>query len=700
MLSCLKPLNADEIKSAQKKLIASSAPHILILNSYHKSFRWTDDIVESAVGTIKDAYPTAELYIEYMDTKRNYSEEYLENLRQNYQLKYADKIIDVIILSDDNALIFMQQYHDEIFSQVPVVFCGINDIKNAQTLSKEYFVGIIETQDIRSNIELITTVLPATETVAFVTDGTPTGLGARKEVVEAQAEFSDLDFIYLNGEELTTDELLEYLRELDLHSAVLAPAWYRDKDNVYFNNSEIYPLLTQNSPVPVFTPSAANMGLGPIGGKVNSGTVQGKLAAQYALSIFNGSLSLSEFTLNMKGENAYMFDSKQLSRFGIDELLLPAGSIVINRPFSFYKRYRRLVNITVAVFVLFSFLIIVLIIINGRLRTTRRVLAVNEKRYRAVVEDTPLLICRYLPTGKIEFVNRAFCRCLNKSTHELIGSDYRDLIPYKDRETTFDQITNLPENSPLYSHETGISCEDGTLNWYRWTDHAIFNEDGEIAIIQSIGENITEYKDIQKELTGYLKEKEILLQEVHHRVKNNMQVIIALLHLQMLNGGSELVGVLTDISNRMQIFADIHASLYRHNDFSQIDFKNHLEVNFYNLCKTFQKNPGVITISIDMEHPALNLDMAIPCGLLMNELMSNSFKHAIDREGEIKIVINRDEEGRICYIDFSDSGIVNGDIKPGFGTTIIEALSGQLKLAHEVFSEGSMHHVFKSEYHL
>ncbi|MEW8505456.1 MAG: PAS domain S-box protein [Candidatus Thiodiazotropha sp.] len=118
----------------------------------------------------------------------------------------------------------------------------------------------------------------------------------------------------------------------------------------------------------------------------------------------------------------------------------------------------------------------------------------SEERYRAVVEDTPVLICRFLPDSEITFVNKAYCDYFNKTQEELFGSKFTDLIPEQDREIVMSHIRALTPEAPTQSHEHLVLVESGETRWQRWTNRALFTPQGEVLSYQSIGQDITERK--------------------------------------------------------------------------------------------------------------------------------------------------------------------------------------------------------------
>ncbi len=130
----------------------------------------------------------------------------------------------------------------------------------------------------------------------------------------------------------------------------------------------------------------------------------------------------------------------------------------------------------------------------------------SEERYRGVIEDTPVLICRFLSDFTISFVNNAYCNYFKKKPEELIGSTFLSAIPIEDRDTVKANISALTRQSPTQTHEHQVVASDRSIRWQRWTNRALFNNAGELIGYQSIGEDITEHKHAENELSRTLLE--------------------------------------------------------------------------------------------------------------------------------------------------------------------------------------------------
>ena len=134
------------------------------------------------------------------------------------------------------------------------------------------------------------------------------------------------------------------------------------------------------------------------------------------------------------------------------------------------------------------------------LKKSQKALKESEDRYRSVVEDMPVLICSFLPSGEITFVNRAYCAYFDKTSEALKGSNFLSLIPEVDQQAVVDNISALTVENQTQSHEHRVIGPTGDVRWQRWNNRALFNAQGDVVGYQSIGEDITEYKRAGEDL--------------------------------------------------------------------------------------------------------------------------------------------------------------------------------------------------------
>jgi two-component sensor histidine kinase/HAMP domain-containing protein len=195
-----------------------------------------------------------------------------------------------------------------------------------------------------------------------------------------------------------------------------------------------------------------------------------------------------------------------------------------------------------------------------------------------------------------------------------------------------------------------------TSRWYDVRDRALLWVDGRIVRLE-IATDITERKQAEAEVLRSLKEKEVMLQEIHHRVKNNLQVILSLLSLQAEGIADRPVRAMFEESrNRIKSMALVHEKLYESKDMAHVDFKTYLQGLVSGIANTYKRDD--VVCSVEMEPVALNVNVGIPCGLIVNELVSNSLKYAFPegKKGTIKVGINKNTDSAYV-LTVADNGI-------------------------------------------
>ena len=297
-------------------------------------------------------------------------------------------------------------------------------------------------------------------------------------------------------------------------------------------------------------------------------------------------------------------------------------------------------------------------------------------------------ILRTSSIGILTYDAAGQCIFINEAAAEIIGTDAAGLLSQN-----FNQIPSW-EKSGMYEAalralNTGIEQHievqfRTTFGKDLWVSvrFSSFLSRGEKQLLLFIYD-IAPRKQAEERLTRSLREKEVLLKEVHHRVKNNMQVIISLLNLQAKGITDNTVRALFEESqNRVRSMALIHEGLYQSEDLAFIDFKEYLQRLIAGIAETQHRRE--VTLVVDMESLTLDVNQGVPCGLIVNELVSNSFKHAFPdgREGVIRLGIGKNSEGN-NVLTVEDNGIgfpaeVDFRNTSSLGLQLVNALTGQL----------------------
>jgi two-component system sensor kinase len=290
-------------------------------------------------------------------------------------------------------------------------------------------------------------------------------------------------------------------------------------------------------------------------------------------------------------------------------------------------------------------------------KRAEKALKESEKRYRAVVEDQTELICRFKPDATLTFVNEAYCRYFNKDKKELIGKSFMPLIPEEDRDKDKNHLATLTREDPVGTVEHRVIAPGGEIRWQQWTNRAIFDDHGHVIELQAVGWDITERKQAEEKVKQSLKEKEVLLREIHHRVKNNMQVISSLLNLQAEHTKDKVYAdMLKESQHRIQSMALIHESLYQSENLADIALEEYITRLVCRLVHSYQVAETVTPI-IEVEPIPLGIDTAIPCGLIINELVSNSLKYAFPDGRKGKITVKLHSRNGMVELVVVDNGV-------------------------------------------
>ncbi|MCP4130024.1 MAG: response regulator [bacterium] len=207
--------------------------------------------------------------------------------------------------------------------------------------------------------------------------------------------------------------------------------------------------------------------------------------------------------------------------------------------------------------------------------------------------------------------------------------DQANIYHPDDREEVYKRITAVYETSIPASFEVRLPDEEGKVKHIHAVVLPSINAAGKTIGLFGTYQDITKRKLAEKQLQASLREKETLLKEVHHRVKNNFQLVSSLLGLQEASiKNEESKSILQETINRIKAMSMIHEKLYQSNDLAGIEFGEYIETISNDLCEAYRSNPGKFEMDIQAEKVQLGINQAIPCGLIINEVVSNAVKHA------------------------------------------------------------------------
>jgi PAS domain S-box-containing protein len=285
---------------------------------------------------------------------------------------------------------------------------------------------------------------------------------------------------------------------------------------------------------------------------------------------------------------------------------------------------------------------------------------IAEAKYRGIFENAVEGIFQTSPAGRFISCNPATSAILGYDDPEELIEKVTDIehqlyVDPQQRRLLFDMMMNRED---VKNFEVEFYRKDGSRQWVIISVRPIFNKRGEIEYLDGIMLDIAERKRAEEQIRKSLKEKEILLKEIHHRVKNNLQIISTLLDLQSDSFVEDQPRrFLLECQNRIRSMAMIHEKLYEARDFVSIDFGEYLE-NLINSLFTTYVTDRRIALTVEAGEVVLEIDDAIPCGLIVNELVSNSMKYAFPggRSGNLAVRLHVGDDDRIT-LAVEDDGV-------------------------------------------
>ncbi len=322
----------------------------------------------------------------------------------------------------------------------------------------------------------------------------------------------------------------------------------------------------------------------------------------------------------------------------------------------------------------------------------------SQQRLMFHIQKTPLGVIEWDVDFRVVDWNESAERIFGFSRTDALGKSALEIIvPDNVREQVAEVWKNLlSQTGGTRSTNVNIT-KAGNEILCEWYNTPLKDLDGRVIGVASLVEDITVRKNAEEILRKSLKEKELLVQEVHHRVKNNLQTIVSLLKLQSryIHDKRDLE-VFNKSRARIETMSLIHEKLYKSRNIQSINMTNYLkDLSFY-LLKAYCPNPAEYRLTVNAENLNLGIDTAIPCGLIVNELVANSLKHAFkkNQRGEVNISITNSEEYITLNVCDNGRGFPKGfeiEKSDSLGLQLVRTLTKQLdgEIAIDSSSQGS-----------
>ncbi len=284
----------------------------------------------------------------------------------------------------------------------------------------------------------------------------------------------------------------------------------------------------------------------------------------------------------------------------------------------------------------------------------------SEEKYKTIAENIDVGIYRTSSGANGHFIeaNPALVKMFGyKDKRELLQVDVSEFYQYPQGRDTF--LKKMLSKGFVKNEEVLLKKKDGIPFLGSICAVTVKDEKGKIRYFDGIVEDITERKEAEEKLKASLVEKEVLLREIHHRVKNNLQIISSLLNLQSRHVENEpALDMFLESRNRVRSMALVHEKLYRSDDLAKVDFCEYIQSLSRHLFMVYGVSSTEIDLCVDAKDVFLDINTSIPCGLIINELISNSLKHAFSgrKRGRIHVVLRPEKNGNFKLV-VRDDGV-------------------------------------------
>uniref|UniRef100_UPI0040474728 ABC transporter substrate binding protein n=1 Tax=Aliarcobacter sp. TaxID=2321116 RepID=UPI0040474728 len=487
---------------------------------------------------------------------------------------------DLIIVSDNTAFDFIIRYHEFLFKEIPVLFCGINNFDKSfldENNMKDYMSGVAEEVDLEKNFELITKLHPKLKNLLIINDTSVTGYAVKRDlrpIIEKYKTRFNIEYT----DNLEIKNLKSKVSKLEKeNSVILFVLLFKDTTGKYFTYKQSFAQVKEVSKVPIYGLWDFYLDNGIVGGLLTSAVAQGKAVSKMAIEILNGK-KISDIPILERSPNVYMFDYKELERFNIDINKHINNPIIINEPTSIYREHTKFFIISIFIILTLS---IVVIILKANIQRREKVELElsNRLEFDKVLLDTiPNPIYYKNVEGKFLGCNTSFSNLVNSSRDEVIGKTAFDFFPYKvaSKNTQIDK-----ELLQTFSTSTSEFTFYTTSNDMK---HIILNK----AVYKNIDGTVGGIVCIMDDITERVQQKQFLIQQ--SKLAEMGDMIAAIAH-QWNEPLVELSALVQDIqtSYLLNELKDIDVKDFVNDSMIQIKYMSKTLSDFRNFLKPSTK---------------------------------------------------------------------------------------------------------------
>jgi PAS domain S-box-containing protein len=464
-------LSAPAYAQSQPQVLPAPTPkRVLLLYTYGDGLPGYQKATPAFLSvTTAGGIDINDLFFEYLDLQRNNNTEYRQKLADLLRYKYSKHQVGLVVTVHTAALNFLLDEGKELFPDAPVFSYLITrpELIEAKKPGRR-ILQRPQNLDVRGTLEIALKMFPQTRKIVFVTGAAE---GDRRLEHEAKGAFEPwrdkLEFQYTSDR--SVEEMVQLVASLPPRSIVIYNNVFSDKTGRTFIPREVGKMVAKAANAPVFCLWDTLIGCGVIGGSLLSFEAEGTYAANVVLDILNGKILLTKPVTTLLTSKIYMFDWQQLKRWGVNESILPKGSVLVNRVPTMWEQHKGLVIVGIAAFLAQTMLVIGLLVQRNLKKKAESSVRQKTEELDQFFNVTLDLLSIANTGGYFLRLNPVWEKVLGYTREELMAKRFLDFVHPDDLDRTREAVSTLSSQQEVISFENRYRCKDGTYRWLEWS---------------------------------------------------------------------------------------------------------------------------------------------------------------------------------------------------------------------------------------
>ncbi len=648
--------------------------NIFILNSYHQTLGWTDSIVNNIIKNL----PDEKFFIEYLDSKRFNKNQMFKIFKYFIKEKYKNFKLDLIIVTDNNALTFVVNNKKKLFKNIPVLFCGINNFEPRLLKGYKDITGVVEDVDIKGTIEGILRIHPNIKNIIALMGANFTSQLYFYKVVNLQYLYKDrVNIIVYNGLFYNKKEYTEALRNIPKNSVILYLNLFKLRDGTIFGIKDSIKYVFDNTHKPIYLMWDVMMNFpGVVGGKITSSRLQALSVVNYAKKILYKNIPIEKLPVITKSPSEYIFDYKELKRFNIPLNRLPQPYRLINNPSKLYiklkEKEKSLFYAEIFVGILLLLFFALLYNIKKR-REIEKQLANENQQFLTLLDGTNDIIVLKSPDEKWIYANKVALKFFGLKDVNFKGKTSQELINFTPFKKSI--MNHYISDQEVWKRKSPIRFTmplekvTGEKYYIDFIKIPVFNKDGTKRCIIIAGRDITELKNAQDKLIVSQKMDIVgkLAGGVAHDFNNILTAITTNAEICsfLTNGNTKIEKYLKNILNATEKASNLvrHLLLFAKKDMGK---KEILELNsaLKSIIKLLKPS---IPENIDFKFKPFDVPFTIEADpthfeQIITNLIINAKDSVIEKKSDNKEIVI---EIKRIFVDITMKNVIGQEIQKG-----------------------------------